>query len=136
MITLSEGAVKRVKEFIAEQSESYSGIRVSVEAAGCSGFQYVMNLEHNSRTGDEVIQVDGIQVFVDERSMAQLQGTEIDYVQSIEGAGFTFTKLNVTGTCGCVDSFTLQQYKTSSRYSSHRRWSTPDVQLGCCTDGY
>ena len=77
MITLSEGAMKRVKEFIAEQSESYSGIRVSVEAAGCSGFQYVMNLEQNSRTGDEVIQVGGIQVFVDERSMAQLQGTEI-----------------------------------------------------------
>ena len=43
MITLSEGAVKKVKEFMAEQSESYSGIRVSVEPAGCSGFQYVLN---------------------------------------------------------------------------------------------
>ena len=111
MITLSEGAVKRVKEFIAEQSESYSGIRVSVEAAGCSGFQYVMNLEQNSRTGDEVIQVDGIQVFVDERSMAQLQGTEIDYVASIEGAGFKFNNPNVTGTCGCGESFQVDSEK-------------------------
>ncbi len=84
MITLSEGAVKRVKVFIAGQPESYSGIRVSVEAAGCSGFQYVMNLEQNSRTGDQVLQVGGFQVFVDERSMAQLRGTEIDYVESIE----------------------------------------------------
>ncbi len=105
MLTLSEGAVKRVKEFIAEQTEGYSGIRVSVETAGCSGFQYAMNLEHNSRTGDQVIQADGFQVFVDERSMAQLQGTEIDYVESIEGAGFKFKNPNVTGTCGCGESF-------------------------------
>ena len=108
MITLSEGAVKRVKEFIAEQPESYSGIRVSVEAAGCSGFQYVLNLEQNSREGDQVIQVDGFQVFVDERSMAQLRGTEIDYVESLQGAGFKFKNPNVTGTCGCGESFQIK----------------------------
>jgi iron-sulfur cluster assembly protein len=105
MLTLSEGAVKRVQEFIAEQTESYSGIRVSVEAAGCSGFQYALNLEQNSRQGDQVIQVDGFQVFVDEQSMAHLQGTEIDYVESTQGAGFKFNNPNVTGTCGCGESF-------------------------------
>jgi iron-sulfur cluster assembly protein len=108
MLTLSEGAVKRVKEFIAEQSEGYSGIRVSVEAAGCSGFQYAMNLEQDSRQGDQVIQVDGFQVFVDEGSMAHLQGTEIDYVESTEGAGFKFKNPNVTGTCGCGESFQVE----------------------------
>ncbi len=112
MITLSEGAVKRVKEVIAEQPESYSGIRVYVEAAGCSGFQYVLNLEQNSREGDQVIQVDGFQVFVDERSMAQLRGTEIDYVESIQGAGFKFNNPNVTGTCGCGESFQLDSEKS------------------------
>jgi len=112
MITLSEGAVKKVKEFMAEQSESYSGIRVSVEPAGCSGFQYVLNLEQNSREGDQVIQVDGFQVFVDERSMAQLRGTEIDYVESLQGAGFKFKNPNVTGTCGCGESFQIDSEKS------------------------
>ena len=112
MLTLSEGAVKRVKEFIAEQSKDYSGIRVSVEAAGCSGFQYVMNLEQDSRQGDQVIQVDGFSVFVDERSMAHLQGTEIDYVESTEGAGFKFNNPNVTGTCGCGESFQVDSEKS------------------------
>ena len=111
MITLSGVTVKRVKEFISEHSKSYSGIRFSVGTAKCSGFQYVMNLEQDSRTGDEVIQVDGIQVFVDERSMAQLQGTEIDYVESIEGAGFKFNNPNVTGTCGCGESFQIDSEK-------------------------
>jgi len=118
MISLSEGAVKRVKEFIAEQSEDFSGIRVSVEAAGCSGYQYVMNLEQNSRKGDEVIQVGDFQVFVDERSMAQLQGTEIDYVESIEGAGFKFNNPNVTGTCGCGESFQVDSADKSQIPSS------------------
>ncbi len=114
MITLSDRAVTRVKEFIAEQPESYAGIRVSVEAAGCSGFQYAMKLEQESREGDQVVQVDGVQVFVDKQSMLTLKGTEIDYVESIEGAGFKFKNPNVTSTCGCGESFQVTEENSNS----------------------
>lgn len=104
MITLSEKAMSKVREFIAEQSESYAGIRVALTTGGCSGFQYELKLERESREGDQVIEVDGFKVFVDQQSMLQLDGTEIDYVESLEGAGFKFNNPNVTGTCGCGES--------------------------------
>ena len=105
MITLTEKATNKVKEIIAVQSENYVGIRVAVTGGGCSGFQYEMNLERESRESDQVLEVDGFKVFIDEQSVLYLDGTEIDYVESIQGAGFRFNNPNVTGTCGCGESF-------------------------------
>ncbi|MDA2937367.1 iron-sulfur cluster assembly accessory protein, partial [Acidobacteria bacterium AH-259-A15] len=90
MITLTEKATNKVKEIIAVQSESYIGIRVAVSGGGCSGFQYTMNLERESRESDQVLEIDGFKVFIDEQSVLYLDGTEIDYVESIQGAGFRF----------------------------------------------
>jgi iron-sulfur cluster assembly accessory protein len=105
MITLSENAIGKVKEFLASQEEVYAGIRVAVTGGGCSGFQYEMNLAKQSQESDQVLEFDGIRVFIDSQSLPALNGTEIDYVESIEGAGFKFKNPNVTGTCGCGESF-------------------------------
>jgi iron-sulfur cluster assembly accessory protein len=105
MIRLTENAVSKVKEVIGEQAELYAGIRVAVVGGGCSGFQYAMNLERAGREGDEVLEVDGLKVFVDDQSAPYLQDTEIDYIETIQGAGFKFNNPNARNTCGCGESF-------------------------------
>jgi iron-sulfur cluster assembly protein len=105
MISLSEKAIDKVKSFMASQEGKYVGIRVSVVGGGCSGFQYEMNLAKQSQESDQVIDIDGFQLLIDSESLSALDGTEIDYVESIEGAGFKFKNPNVTATCGCGESF-------------------------------
>ncbi len=104
MIQLTEQAVNRVKEVIASESRSFAGIRVAVVGGGCSGFQYSMNLESDEKQGDQIVELEGLRVFVDEQSMLYLDGTEIDYVETAQGAGFKFKNPNVTGSCGCGES--------------------------------
>lgn len=105
MITLSEKAVGKVKEFLGSQEGDYVGVRIAVTSGGCSGFQYEMNLAKESQENDQILKVNGLQVFIDSQSISALNGTEIDYVESIEGAGFKFINPNSTGTCGCGESF-------------------------------
>ena len=107
MLTLTDKAVEKVKEVVTSQSESESvtGIRVSVIGGGCSGFQYSMSLEQEAREGDEVISVDGFEVYVDQQSQRFLKGTEIDYIETPQGAGFKFNNPNVSSSCGCGESF-------------------------------
>jgi iron-sulfur cluster assembly protein len=107
MVTLTEKAVEKVKEFIDSQEtpEEFGGIRVSVGGGGCSGFQYAMSLEREGSEQDKIVQVDGFKVYVDEQSMVYLNGTEIDFVETVQGAGFKFNNPNVKSTCGCGDSF-------------------------------
>lgn len=107
MINLSEKAIDKVKEFLASQEEDYAGVRFSVVGGGCSGFQYEMNLAKQRQENDQVLEFDGLQVFIDSQSLSALKGTEIDYVESIEGAGFKFKNPNATGTCGCGESFQI-----------------------------
>ena len=107
MLTLSEKAINKVKEFLASQEEDYAGVRFAVVGGGCSGFQYEMNLAKQRQENDQVLEFEGLQVFIDSQSLSALKGTEIDYVESIEGAGFKFTNPNATGTCGCGESFQM-----------------------------
>ena len=105
MITLTNEAVNQVQKVISEQTTGFAGLRVAVVGGGCSGFQYTMNLEPQSREGDDVVEIDGFKVFVDPQSMLYLDGTEIDYVETTQAAGFQFKNPNVTGSCGCGESF-------------------------------
>ncbi len=105
VITLTEKAAEKVRQFIAEQPKSYTGVRIAVEGGGCSGFQYTMNLENDGGTGDQVIEGDGFKVFVDEQSQLYLEGTEIDYEENFHGVGFKFHNPNVKSSCGCGESF-------------------------------
>ncbi len=108
MIQLTENAVNKVKEIIAQQDPQPSALRISVMGGGCSGFQYSMAFENNQMPLDKVYKFDGgLKVFVDQASLLYLENVNIDYVESLEGAGFKFENPNVSSTCGCGSSFTV-----------------------------
>ena len=89
--------------FMAETA----GLRVGVLPGGCSGFQYGLNIEDEAGEDDMILESQGIRLFVDPFSLQYLQGTEIDYVSTFQGSGFTFNNPNAAGGCGCGSSFTV-----------------------------
>lgn len=106
-ITVTPTAVTEVQKFMQEQGASdAAGLRVAVLPGGCSGFQYGLNIEDEAESDDEILEVNGIRVFVDPFSSQYLEGVEIDYVTTMMGSGFTFKNPNATGGCGCGSSFT------------------------------
>ena len=104
MLTMSPTAVEKVKAIMAERNE-VSALRISVVGGGCSGFQYQMTLENQPQRDDKVIEMDGLKVVVDSRSMLYLAGTRVDYVDGLSGSGFKFENPNAKGSCGCGESF-------------------------------
>ena len=106
MIQLTDNAVSKISEIIAQQDPKPQGLRISVVGGGCSGFQYSMAFENNQLPLDKVYKFDGdLKVFVDQASMLYLSNVRVDYVETLEGAGFKFDNPNVTSTCGCGSSF-------------------------------
>jgi len=104
-IELTSHAVDKVKEILAQQNPVPAGLRVSVVGGGCSGFSYQMNFETETSAIDKVYEFDGLKVFVDQASLMYLNGTKIDFVESLAGSGFKFENPNVKTTCGCGSSF-------------------------------
>jgi iron-sulfur cluster assembly protein len=105
MVTLTAAASSKVKEFLAQHNKPEAGLRVRVVGGGCSGFQYQLALDESPGNEDQIYEQDGIKLFVDNRSLAHLDGTEIDYIEDIMGAGFRFNNPNATASCGCGESF-------------------------------
>ena len=107
-LNVTESAAGEIKKFMANEEglPETSGLRVRVVPGGCSGFQYSLNIEEESREGDFVIDEKGVRMFVDMFSAQYLNGVQIDYVTGVMGSGFTFTNPNATGSCGCGSSFT------------------------------
>jgi iron-sulfur cluster assembly accessory protein len=107
-LNVTEPAVVEIKKFMASEEglPETSGLRVRVVPGGCSGFQYSLNIEEESRQGDFVLNERGVRLFVDMFSAQYLNGVQIDYVTGVMGSGFTFTNPNATGSCGCGTSFT------------------------------
>jgi iron-sulfur cluster assembly protein len=105
---VTETAAEEIKKFMASEEglPETSGLRVRVVPGGCSGFQYSLNIEEESRQGDHVFEQHGVRLFVDMFSAQYLNNVEIDYVTSVMGQGFTFKNPNATGSCGCGSSFT------------------------------
>jgi len=107
-IVLTKKAEDKVKEILSEQSEPYAGLRIQVVGGGCSGFQYRMGFDKGfSDQSDAVFEFDGLKVFVDATSVMYLNGCIVDYVETLEGAGFKFENPNVKSTCGCGSSFNV-----------------------------
>src|SRR5689334_1444263 len=106
-ISLTPTAVAKVKEIMGQQNPVPAGLRVGVVGGGCSGFSYSMSFENGAGMMDKVIDVEGLKVFVDATSMMYLQGVLVDYVETLEGAGFKFENPNVKSTCGCGSSFSV-----------------------------
>ncbi|MDT7543272.1 MAG: iron-sulfur cluster assembly protein [Acidobacteriota bacterium] len=107
-LNVTEPAAVEIKKFMADEEglPETSGLRVRVVPGGCSGFQYSLNIEEESKQGDHVLDVNGVRLFVDMFSAQYLNGVEIDYVSSVMGQGFAFKNPNATGSCGCGTSFT------------------------------
>ncbi len=105
MITLTNTAVGKVKEILSSQEPKPDGLRISVVGGGCSGFSYSMAFENSPGMLDKTYNFDGLKVFVDQASMLYLDGAEVDYVETLEGAGFKFNNPHVKSTCGCGSSF-------------------------------
>ena len=107
MLNLTETAVTKVRDIIAQQNPQPAGLRISIVGGGCSGFSYQMNFDNNSGVMDKVYDFTGLKVFVDQASLLYLDGVEIDYIETLEGAGFKFNNPNVKSTCGCGSSFSV-----------------------------
>jgi iron-sulfur cluster assembly protein len=106
-ITVTATAVTEVQRFMQEQGATEAaGLRVAVLPGGCSGFQYGLNIEDEAQDDDEIMESNGLRLFVDPFSVQYLNGVEIDYVTTMMGSGFTFKNPNSSGGCGCGSSFT------------------------------
>ena len=107
MVQLTETAVSKVREILDTQDPKPSGLRIAVVGGGCSGFSYSMAFENQPGMMDKVFNFDDLKVFVDATSLMYLNGCIVDYVETLEGAGFKFENPNVKSTCGCGSSFSV-----------------------------
>lgn len=107
MVSLTDKAAEKVREIAEAEGLLGQGLRLQVKGGGCSGFQYDLYFEEAATDMDQVVDSHGIQLFVDPLSLQYLEGTQIDYVESLHGAGFKFENPQVKGTCGCGSSFSV-----------------------------
>jgi iron-sulfur cluster insertion protein len=107
MVNLSESAQKAVQGFIASD-EKLKGmaLRIFVQGGGCSGFQYGFTFSAKEE-GDEVTKIGNLDVVVDPMSLPYINGCQIDWVESLQGSGFTVKNPNAKGSCGCGSSFNV-----------------------------
>ena len=106
-VNFTATAIAKVKEVMAQQNPVPAGLRVGVVGGGCSGFQYSMAFENQSGMMDKVFSFDDLKVFVDATSLMYLNGCIVDYVETLEAAGFKFENPQVKSTCGCGSSFSV-----------------------------
>src|SRR5437667_2558288 len=106
MITLSDKGAEKVREFLAAQAAvaETAGLRVAVRGGGCSGFQYALAFDEE-RDGDQVFTFQDIKLLIDAQSLPFVDGSEVDYVEGLQGAGFAVNNPNVVAACGCGQSF-------------------------------
>lgn len=107
MLQLSDKAVDKVKQLMAAENKEGYGLRVAVQGGGCSGFQYGLTFENEQKSSDQVLEFNGLKVFVDSMSHLYLEGVKIDYVDSLAGSGFKIDNPKSTGSCGCGSSFSV-----------------------------
>jgi iron-sulfur cluster assembly accessory protein len=106
-LTLTPQAVSKVNEIMATQDPLPAGLRIGVVGGGCSGFQYSMSFENQAGMMDKVLKFGDLKVFVDATSLMYLNGCVVDYVETLEAAGFKFDNPSVKSTCGCGSSFSV-----------------------------
>lgn len=106
-VKLTDAAIGKVREIMATQEPIPAGLRIGVVGGGCSGFQYSMSFENQSGMMDKVLKFQDLKVFVDATSAMYLNGCVVDYVETLEAAGFKFENPTVKSTCGCGSSFSV-----------------------------
>lgn len=104
MVTITPGAEKKIQELMAEEQDAV-GLRIYVRGGGCHGYQYGMAFESKIGEDDTVIEKGAVKVIMDPQSAPLLQGAEVDYVDSLQGSGFSVKNPQAKTTCGCGSSF-------------------------------
>lgn len=108
MITLTERAVKEVRRIMDEQKLSEETVlRLGVKGGGCSGFSYTLGFDDKPTEMDQSFQINGIDVVCDPKSFLYLNGTQLDFEESLMGRGFKFGNPNASKACGCGESFSV-----------------------------
>jgi iron-sulfur cluster insertion protein len=106
MITLTDSAVKKIREIIAEEEDPNLKVRMFIQGGGCSGMQYGFTLEENGAQEDDfVVEKDGVEILVDALSSQYVQGAEVDWQETVQGSQFAIKNPNASTTCGCGSSF-------------------------------
>jgi len=106
-IKVSENAVQKVKQLLIEEGNPNLKLRVFVSGGGCSGFQYGFKFDDDKNEGDTKIESNGVSIVVDPMSYQYLAGSEVDFVDDLEGARFVINNPNAASTCGCGASFSV-----------------------------
>jgi iron-sulfur cluster assembly accessory protein len=119
VVSLTDAAATKLGELTKEEPNPNVGLRVYVYSGGCSGYRYGMMLEDAPTDADRVLQANGVRVYVDENSIQYLQGSQIDYVDTLMGAGFTVNNPNAVSACGCGSSFRTSDDSGSPRACAH-----------------
>ncbi len=104
ILSITPSASEKVRELLAQENDPSLGLRIFVAGGGCSGLQYGMTLDEEQE-GDTVISQSDFKVLVDEMSLGYINGSQVDYVDSLMGAGFTVNNPNAVSSCGCGHSF-------------------------------
>jgi iron-sulfur cluster insertion protein len=107
MITLTDSAVVKLKDILAEENNPAMKLRVFVQGGGCSGFSYGFTLDEATNEDDFDLEFGGVKVLVDSMSSQYLQGATVDYQEDAYGANFNITNPQATTTCGCGSSFSV-----------------------------
>ncbi len=104
VVTMTTAAAEKVHELLKQENDPTLGLRIFVAGGGCSGLQYGMTLDEE-QDGDTVVSMNNVRVFIDDMSLGYINGSEVDYVDSLMGAGFTVNNPNAVSSCGCGHSF-------------------------------
>jgi iron-sulfur cluster insertion protein len=107
MIEITESAMAKISDILAEENNPRVKLRTFVQGGGCSGFSYGFTLDEEQNEDDFVIEKSGTSVLIDSMSMQYLQGATIDYKDELMGSSFTINNPNATTTCGCGSSFAV-----------------------------
>jgi len=108
-VTLTDKAAEKINELLGSAGDAEAqALRVAVRGGGCSGFQYALALDQR-KDDDHVFERQGVSVVVDKVSMQFVFGSEVDYVDGLQGAGFTVNNPNVVAACGCGSSFQVKE---------------------------
>ena len=107
MVTVSEGAAKKLNSLIEESGFKTPYVRVAVKGGGCSGLSYDLSFDTDQQTGDTLAENNGVKILIDMKSLLYLYGTELDFSDGLNGKGFQFINPNASRTCGCGESFAL-----------------------------
>lgn len=107
VLDFSEAAARKLQSLIDEENNPELKLRVSVYGGGCSGFQYTFSLDEEIKDDDRTVETNGVMLLIDNMSYQYLAGSEVDYMEGLEGAMFVVKNPNAKSTCGCGSSFSV-----------------------------